>query len=146
MTAQIDPRLETQRVAGLVVKALTDLGHAWRREDGGIQTVKFTTVGYGDVAGSLVAVLEVDTQRLPRKVSARDLTRSETLHHLATDCGHPLRCLKAVGVTYVVRLTPPLPRRSRGTTRRRRREDRRRARRRHRRRRRRMPASSVRRR
>jgi hypothetical protein len=109
MTAPIDPRQETQRVAGLVIKALTDLGHAWRREDGGMQTVKFATVGYGELAGGLVAVLEVDTQRLPRRVTARDLTRSETLHHLATVCGHPLCCLNTTGVTYVVRLTPPRP-------------------------------------
>lgn len=108
MTAQIDPKFETVRVAGLVVKSLTDLGHAWKREDGGVQTVKFARTGYGVMeAGGLVAVLEIDTQRLPRRVTARDLTKPETLHHLATVCGHPVRCLNSVGVTYVVSLCPP---------------------------------------
>lgn len=108
MTAQIDPRVETVRVAGLIVKALTDLGNAYKRDDGGWQTIRFTTTGYGVMnAGGLVAVLEVDTQRLPRRVTARDLTKPETLHHLATVCGHPVRCLNSVGVTYVVSLCPP---------------------------------------
>lgn len=110
MTAQIDPRVETVRVAGLIVKALTDLGNAYKRDDGGWQTIRFTTTGYGVMnAGGLVAVLEVDTQRLPRRVTARDLTKPETLHHLATVCGHPVRCLNSVGVTYVVSLMPPPP-------------------------------------
>lgn len=106
MTTQLDPAAETTRVAGLVVKALTDLGHAWTRADGVLVTVRFAAVGYGEIAGALCAVLEVDTVRLPRKVTARDLTKPETLHHLATVAGHPCKCLNTVGVTYVLRLTP----------------------------------------
>ena len=106
MTTQIDPAAETHRVAGLVVKALTDLGHAWTRADGELVTVRFSAVGYGQIAGALCAVLEVDTVRLPRKVTARDLTKPETIHHLATVAGHPCRVLNTVGVTYVLRLTP----------------------------------------
>jgi len=106
--SSIDPKAETVRVAGLVVKALTDLGNAYRRDDGGWQTIRFHTTGYGEMTGGgFVAVLEVDTQRLPRRVTARDLVKPETLHHLSTVCGHPVRCLNSVGVTYVVGLTPP---------------------------------------
>ncbi len=90
---QIDPAAETQRVAGLVIKALTDLGYSWTRADGGV----------------VVAVLEIDTLRLPRKLTARDLTKPETLHHLSTVVGHPCQVLNTTGVTYVVRLTPPPP-------------------------------------
>jgi hypothetical protein len=107
---QIDPAAETQRVAGLVVKALTDLGYSWTRADGGVVTVRYHTTGYGVMAnGCLVAVLEIDTLRLPRKVTARDLTKPETLHHLSTVVGHPCQVLNTTGVTYVVRLTPPPP-------------------------------------
>lgn len=109
MTVQIDPAAETQRVAALVVKALTDLGYSWTRADGGTVTVRFQAVGYGSIAGAVCAVLEVDTLRLPRKVSARDLTKPETLHHLATVAGHPCRVLNTVGVTYVLRLSPAPP-------------------------------------
>lgn len=106
---QNDPVAETERVAGLVIKALTDLGHSWTRADGGLVTVRFQAVGYGQIAGALCAVLEVDTLRLPRKVSARDLTKPETLHHLATVAGHPCQVLNTTGVTYVLRLAPPPP-------------------------------------
>jgi hypothetical protein len=109
MTIQIDPAAETHRVAGLIVKALTDLGHAWTRADGEVVTVRFSAVGYGTICGATCAVLEVDTVRLPRKVTARDLTRPETIHHLATVAGHPCRVLNTVGVTYVLRLTPAVP-------------------------------------
>lgn len=108
MNETIDPKAETVRVATLVVKALTDVGQAYRRDDGTWQTIRFRTTGYGEVTGGgLVAVLEVDTQRLPRRVTARDLVKPEMLHHLSTVCGHPVRCLNSVGVTYVIGLTPP---------------------------------------
>lgn len=106
---QIDSSAETQRVAGLVIKALTDLGYSWTRADGGLVTVRFATTGYGLIGGSMCAVLEVDTLRLPRKVSARDLTKPETLHHLSTVAGHPCQVLNTTGVTYVLRLVPPPP-------------------------------------
>lgn len=108
MSVSIDPKAETVRVASLVVKALTDVGQAYRRDDGTWQTIRFRTTGYGEITGgALVAVLEVDTQRLPKRVTARDLVKPEMLHHLSTVCGHPVRCLNSVGVTYVVGLTPP---------------------------------------
>jgi energy-coupling factor transporter ATP-binding protein EcfA2 len=108
MSESIDPKAETVRVATLVVKALTDVGQAYRRDDGTWQTIRFRTTGYGEITGGgLVAVLEVDTQRLPKRVTARDLVKPEMLHHLSTVCGHPVRCLNSVGVTYVVGLTPP---------------------------------------
>jgi hypothetical protein len=103
---QIDAAAESTRAAGLTIKALSDLGYEWRRQDGGVHTVMFSAVGYGELRGAVFCVLEVDTLRLPRRVTARDLTKPETVHHIATVCGHPARVLNSTGVTYVLRLTP----------------------------------------
>lgn len=107
---QIDAESESTRAAGLAIKALSDLGYEWRRQDGGVHTVMFSAVGYGELpGGAVVCVLEVDTLRLPRRVTARDLTKPDTVHHIATVCGHPAAVLNTTGVTYVLRLTPAAP-------------------------------------
>lgn len=105
----IDPAVETRQVAALIQKSLVDLGHCYTTQADELIPVRFSSIGYGDIAGVTWAVCEVDCQRLPRRVTARDLTRDETLHHLQTVCGRPVRCLNSVGVTYFVQLTPPPP-------------------------------------
>jgi hypothetical protein len=102
----IDAAGEAKRAAGLVIKSLTDLGYAWQTAVGDVITVRFTSVSIGEFLGATWAICEVDTQRLPRKVTARDLTKAETVHHLATVTGHLVRCLNSTGVTYCIRLTP----------------------------------------
>lgn len=105
-TATIDPAAETRRVAELIVKSLTDLGYAYQTQMGELVRVRFSTVGYGDMLGGTWAICEVDTLRLPRRVTARDLVKPETLHHVSTVCGHQVVVLNSVGVTYCARLTP----------------------------------------
>lgn len=105
----IDPAVETRQVAALIQKSLVDLGHCYTTQADELIPVRFSAIGYGDIAGVTWAVCEVDCQRLPRRVTARDLTRDETLHHLQAVCGRPVRCFNSVGVTYFVQLTPPPP-------------------------------------
>ena len=104
----IDSVTDAKRAAGLVVKSLTDLGYAWQTQAGDQVTVRFNSVAVADLLGATWAICEVDTLRLPRRVTARDLTKPETIHHLATVVGHPVRCLNSTGVTYCIQLTPPL--------------------------------------
>lgn len=105
----IDPAAETRQVAALIQKSLVDLGHCFTTQTDEVIPVRFSSIGYGDIAGVTWAVCEVDCQRLPRRVTARDLTRAETIHHLQAVCGRPVRCLNSVGVTYLVQLTAPPP-------------------------------------
>lgn len=110
----IDSAGEAKRSAQLVIKSLTDLGYSWQTQVGDLVTVRFQSVAVADLRGATWAICEVDTLRLPRKVSARDLTKPETLHHMATVVGHPVRCLNSTGVTYCIQLTPtPQPARPR---------------------------------
>lgn len=102
----IDSSQEARRAAGLVIKSLTDLGYSWQTQVGDVVTVRFTSIAIADLLNATWAICEVDTLRLPRKVTARDLTKTETLHHLATVVGHPVRCLNSTGVTYCIQLTP----------------------------------------
>lgn len=104
-----DPALEARRSAELIIKALTDLGYAWETRIGDTVTVRFESIALAELLGATWAICEVDTLRLPRRVTARDLVKQETVHHLATVCGHPVRCLNSTGVTYCIQLTPKPP-------------------------------------
>ena len=102
----LDPIAATERAARLVRQALTDLGHVYTRQDGRKVPIVYKSLS---VAGDdEYALLEVDTQRLPPRVNARDLTDPKVLHHLTTVVGHPVRRLNTTGLTYcvVLRLTP----------------------------------------
>ena len=105
----IDAIDEARRTAGLVIKSLTDLGYAWQTAVGDVVTVRFRSVSIGEFLGATWAICEVDTSRLPRRVTARDLTKPETIHHLAAVTGHLVRCLNSTGVTYCIQLTPSAP-------------------------------------
>lgn len=104
-----DPRGDAARAAGLIQKALTDLGYTWKSQNGDEMRVHFASIEIGDIAGATWAVCDVDTSRLPRRVTANDLVRAETVHHLQTVVGLQVRCFNSTGITYCVRLTPPPP-------------------------------------
>lgn len=107
----LDPSATVQAVAGQVRDALTQLGHAWECKDGTTVEVAFSALALLPSAQlGPVALLEVDTQRLPRRVSVGDLTHERTLHHLTAVTGHPVRVLNTTGLTYAV-LLQPQPRR-----------------------------------
>lgn len=105
----LDPALEATKSATLVIKALTDLGYAWETKIGEVVSVRFESIALAELLGATWAICEVDTLRLPRRVTVRDLVKPETIHHLAGVCGHPVRCLNSTGVTYCIQLTPRIP-------------------------------------
>lgn len=107
MDAPIDLQAETYRVGELILKCLSDLGHVWEARDGTLVEVRFA--GARVVAGQY-ALFEVDTLRLPRKVTAADLTHPRVIHHLATVCGRPVSVFNTHGITYIVNLVPAPPR------------------------------------
>ena len=106
MDAPIDLPAETYRVGELILKCLSDLGHVWEARDGTLVEVRFA--GARVVAGQY-ALFEVDTLRLPRKVTAADLTHPRLIHHLATVGGRPVSVLNTRGITYIVNLAPAAP-------------------------------------
>jgi hypothetical protein len=107
MDAPIDLQAETYRVGELILKCLSDLGHVWEARDGTLVEVRFA--GARVVAGQY-ALFDVDTLRLPRKVTAADLTHPRVIHHLATVCGRPVSVFNTHGITYIVNLVPAPPR------------------------------------
>jgi hypothetical protein len=96
------PRNELDTVSQRVVKALTNLGHAYRRRDGTTQSIVFRRRGITQ-SGSML-LLEVDTERLPRGVNTAALVAPSVLHHLTTVTHHPVQVLNTTGITYVVHL------------------------------------------
>jgi len=96
------PRNELDTVSQLVVRALTNLGHAYRRRDGTTQGVVFRHRGITQ-SGSLL-LLEVDTERLPQGVNSAALVSPSVLHHLTAVTHHPVQVLNTTGITYVVHL------------------------------------------
>ena len=106
MDAPIDLQAETYRVGELILKCLSDLGHVWEARDGTLVEVRFAAARV--VAGQY-ALFEVDTLRLPRKVTAADLTHPRVIHHLATVCGRPVSVFDTRGITYIVNLVPAAP-------------------------------------
>lgn len=103
LTPLFDPATEAQRCGELILKCLSDLGHVWQAADGSVVEVRFSRA---ELVGSW-AVFQVDVLRLPRKVTAGDLTREAVIHHLGTVVGRPVRCLNSSGISYLVNLAPP---------------------------------------
>lgn len=105
----LDPEATAAEVARLVRKGLTGLGYAWETKEGYVVEVQFasTTLVQTEKLG-LVLLLEVDTTRLPRKVSIDKLTSGETLRTLRHVCGYPIRLapqsVEFPRLTYVVYL------------------------------------------
>ena len=103
----LDPAAETVELARRIRQALTQLGLAWESRDGGMVEVSFASLAVAPTPDlGPVALLEVDTTRLPRRVSIADLTAERTLRHLGAVCGKKVRVLPGPGLRYAVILEP----------------------------------------
>jgi hypothetical protein len=92
-----------REAARLIRRGLTQLGHCYRTRDGRLVEVSFASVQFVEDAYALV---EVDTRRLPPRVSIPRLTHPDTLHHLTAVVGKPVKRLNTTGLTYCVTLKP----------------------------------------
>jgi len=98
-----DPRWEITEAARRIQQALTKMGLCYETKDGHLVEVSYSRVG---VVGNEYGLLEVDLQRLPRKVTVNKLTHRDTLHHLTAVVGKPVKKLNTTGLTYCVLLRP----------------------------------------
>jgi hypothetical protein len=98
-----DPKADVYQAAERIRGALTRLGHCYRTTRGDLIEVSYRHLG---VVDRQYALLEVDVQRLPPKVSISKLTSEDTLHHLTAVVGKPVHKLNTTGLTYCVELQP----------------------------------------
>jgi hypothetical protein len=98
-----DPKSQARETAGLIQQGLTQLGHCYQTKDGGLVEVSFASVQFVEDAYALV---EVDTRRLPPRVTIPKLVHPDTLHHLTAVVGKPVKRLNTTGLTYCVALKP----------------------------------------
>ena len=101
------------QIAGQVRQALTGLGHCYQTQDGQVVEVAFRSIRAND----RWLLLEVDTNRLPRRVSIPALETPSVLTHLSAVVHRPVSRLNTVGLSYCIDLDPqpkqqrsPLPR------------------------------------
>ena len=109
MTTELDAAV----YAGRIRKALTSLGFAYKTQAGDLVEVAFRRIG---IYADRYVTVEVDTNRLPPRVSIPRMETPDVLSHLGAVVGKPVKKLNTVGLTYVVVTTPPpakkpLPRR-----------------------------------
>jgi len=108
----LDPAGDVAEAARRVQRALTQLGYCYETKGGDLVQVGFKSL---TLSGEHYGLLEVDTTRLPRRVTVPDLAHPKTLHHLTAVVGRPVKRLNTSGLTYVLVLQPPrrgrLPRR-----------------------------------
>ena len=98
------PKEEVQEAARRIQQALGRLGFEHENKAGGVWQISYRSLGLDRT--ETYALLEVDTQTLPRKVTLAKLTHPQTLHHLAAVVGKPVKLLNSVGLTYCVVLLP----------------------------------------
>lgn len=98
-----DPKTQAKEAARLIQQGLTQLGHCYQTKDGGLVEVSFASVQFVEDAYALV---EVDTRRLPPRVTIPRLVHPDTLHHLTAVVGKPVKRLNTTGLTYCVALKP----------------------------------------
>ncbi|MFQ6016534.1 MAG: FtsK/SpoIIIE domain-containing protein, partial [Anaerolineae bacterium] len=98
-----DVMTQAKEAARLIRQGLTQLGHCYQTRDGGLVEVSFASVQFVEDAYALV---EVDTRRLPPRVSIPKLVHPDTLHHLTAVVGRPVKRLNTTGLTYCVVLKP----------------------------------------
>lgn len=98
-----DPRWEVTEAARRIQQALTRMGLCYETKDGHLVEVSYSRIG---VVGDQYGLLEVDLQRLPRKVTVNKLAHRDTLHHLTAVVGKPVKKLNTTGLTYCVILSP----------------------------------------
>ena len=98
-----DARTQAREAARLIRQGLTQLGHCYQTRDGGLVEISFASVQFIEDAYALV---EVDTRRLPPRVTIPKLVHPDTLHHLTAVVGKPVKRLNTTGLTYCVALKP----------------------------------------
>ncbi|MDH4136476.1 MAG: FtsK/SpoIIIE domain-containing protein [Anaerolineae bacterium] len=98
-----DARTQAKEAARLVRQGLTQLGQCYETKDGRLVEVSFASVQFVEDAYALV---EVDTRRLPPRVTIPKLVHPDTLHHLTAVVGKPVKRLNTTGLTYCVALKP----------------------------------------
>jgi hypothetical protein len=103
MPLSIAAAAQAKEAARLIRQGLTRLGHCYQTRNGGLVEVSFASVQFVEDAYALV---EVDTRRLPPRVSIPKLVHPDTLHHLTAVVGKPVRRLNTTGLTYCVALKP----------------------------------------
>lgn len=103
----MNPEEEAREAARRIQTALSRLGFEYQTKTGGVWQVTFKSLGLD--RSKTYALLEVDTQRLPRKVNLAKLTHKNTLHHLTGVVGKPVGLLNSTGLTYVVTLKKRKP-------------------------------------
>ncbi len=96
-------RRAAREAARLIRQGLTQLGHCYQTKDGGLVEVSFASVQFVEDAYALV---EVDTRRLPPRVTIPKLVHPDTLHHLTAVVGKPVKRLNTTGLTYCVAMKP----------------------------------------
>jgi hypothetical protein len=98
-----DARTQAREAARLIRQGLTQLGCCYQTRDGGLVEISFASVLFIEDAYALV---EVDTRRLPPRVTIPKLVHPDTLHHLTAVVGKPVKRLNTTGLTYCVALKP----------------------------------------
>jgi DNA segregation ATPase FtsK/SpoIIIE-like protein len=98
-----DARTQAREAARLIRQGLTQLGCCYQTRDGGLVEISFASVQFIEDAYALV---EVDTRRLPPRVTIPKLVHPDTLHHLTAVVGKPVKRLNTTGLTYCVALKP----------------------------------------
>jgi hypothetical protein len=96
-----DPKIQARETARLIRQSLTQMGHCYQTRDGGLLEINFASVQFVEDAYALV---EVDTRRLPPRVTIPKLVHPDTLHHLTAVVGKPVKRLNTTGLTYCVAL------------------------------------------
>jgi len=97
------PRTQAQEAARLIRQGLTQMGYCYQTRDGGLVEINFARVEFAEDAYALV---EVDTRRLPPRVTIPRLVHPDTLHHLTAVVGKPVKRINTTGLTYCVALKP----------------------------------------
>lgn len=98
--------VEIHEYAKKIRAALTGLGFAYTTKKGDLVEVAYRKLKR---AGDRYALLEVDTSRLPPRVSIPDIEAPKILTHLSAVVGRPVKKLNTVGLTYVIQLQAPPP-------------------------------------
>jgi hypothetical protein len=98
-----DVAAQAEEAARLIRQGLTQMGYCYQTREGGLVEVSFASVQFVEDAYALV---EVDTRRLPPRVTISRLVHPDTLHHLTAVVGKPVKRLNTTGLTYCVALKP----------------------------------------
>ena len=103
---------EAVEYARRIQKGLTDLGFAYPTKAGDLVEVSFSKVAIRQDAQKVAryVTVEVDTLRLPPRVSIPRIETPDVLGHLSAIVGKPVSKLNSVGLTFAVILQPPPPR------------------------------------